>query len=103
VVDSFIDAAGYPDQTFSATPVLIDDTRNFTSVSVGGSGFYFHACGLEDGTALCWGCVPLAHVAFYRLHAGLLPLRAAVAIPMCSPLLACVPVGRRCSSCCHAF
>lgn len=45
-----------PLQVYSEEPVVIDSLRNFTALSVGGSGFFFHACGLEaGGQALCWG------------------------------------------------
>ncbi|KAL4419954.1 hypothetical protein ABPG75_007052 [Micractinium tetrahymenae] len=56
VISSFIGADGYPAQVFSEEPVVIDMLHDYTAVSVGGSGFYFHACGLEaGGAALCWG------------------------------------------------
>ncbi len=43
-------------QVYSEEPVVIESLRSFASLSVGGSGFYFHACGLEaGGQALCWG------------------------------------------------
>ncbi|KAL4420343.1 hypothetical protein ABPG77_006150 [Micractinium sp. CCAP 211/92] len=56
VISSFIGADGYPGQVYSEEPVVIESLRSFASLSVGGSGFYFHACGLEaGGQALCWG------------------------------------------------
>jgi len=59
-------------QVFSKEPIVIDSLRDYTSVSIGGSGFYFHACGLAlvaadeqdpsawaqpGGEAACWGAL----------------------------------------------
>lgn len=55
VVGGYLVPEGYPDIVFSAAPALIDGSRNYTAVSIGGSGLAFHACGLTAaGEALCW-------------------------------------------------
>lgn len=42
---------------FSSDPVVVDDERRYTALSVGGSGLTFHACALADpdGQAYCFG------------------------------------------------
>lgn len=51
----FLTPEGFPDVTYSAGPTVIDASRQYAAVSVGGSGLAFHACGLTAaGEALCW-------------------------------------------------
>lgn len=42
---------------FSADPLVVDEERQFSALSVGGSGLTFHACALADpdGRAHCFG------------------------------------------------
>lgn len=55
VTGGYLTPEGYPELSFSAAPAVIDASRKYTTVSVGGSGLAFHACGLTaDGEALCW-------------------------------------------------
>ena len=64
VVGSYIDAQGYPETVFSEQPTPVPSPASFTTITVGGSGFYFHACGLTlEGAALCWGAPAAAHAA----------------------------------------